>query len=189
MKVLEAAGHNGEDRKVWDDTLKEAFVKIEIRGGARTVKKQTSTCKVSDNVVNWEEQLALEHLDGAGELRILLCRPKPAGERGSSIIAACGIYMRDILDAVPIDKYFELFKPGEGLEGGFIRISMNYLRPDQVRNVNGLLQGSKKKGSLLPKVLLTAAVVAGGAFAYKTYQEKNGKKEEEPKKKGGWGKK
>lgn len=80
--------------------------------------------------------------------------------------------MRDILDAVPIDKYFELFKPGEGLEGGFIRISMNYLRPDQVRNVNGLLQGSKKKGSLLPKVLLTAAVVAGGAFAYKTYQEK-----------------
>jgi hypothetical protein len=27
VKVLEAAGHNGEDRKVWDDTLKEAFVK------------------------------------------------------------------------------------------------------------------------------------------------------------------
>lgn len=184
------------------------------------MQKQTSTCKVIDNVVNWEEQLALydiftmiyslyqltlileahhlitflffrEHLDGAGELRILLCRPKPAGERGSSIIAACGIYMRDILDAVPIDKYFELFKPGEGLEGGFIRISMNYLRPDQVRNVNGLLQGSKKKGSILPKLLLTAAVVAGGAFAFKTYQEKkekNGKKEE-PKKKGGWGKK
>ena len=86
-----------------------------------------------------------EHLDGAGELRILLCRPRPAGERGSSIVAACGIYMRDILDAVPIDKYFELFKPGEGQEGGFIRISMNYLRPDQVRNVDGLLAGDKKK--------------------------------------------
>jgi hypothetical protein len=27
VKVLEAAGHNGEDRKVWDDSLKEAFVK------------------------------------------------------------------------------------------------------------------------------------------------------------------
>ena len=53
--------------------------------------------------------------------------------------------MRDILDAVPIDKYFELFKPGEGQEGGFIRISMNYLRPDQVRNVDGLLAGDKKK--------------------------------------------
>ena len=41
--------------------------------------------------------------------------------------------MKDILEAVPIDKYFELFKPGEGAEGGFIRVSMNYLYPDQVR--------------------------------------------------------
>jgi hypothetical protein len=101
--------------------------------------------KVTDNVASWEEQLALEHLEGAGELRILLCKPKPAGERGSSILAACGIYMRDILDAVPIDKYFELFKPGEGADGGFIRISMNYLRPDQVRNPTALLAGEKKK--------------------------------------------
>jgi hypothetical protein len=27
VKVLEAAGHNSEDIKVWDDTLKEGFVK------------------------------------------------------------------------------------------------------------------------------------------------------------------
>ena len=30
VKVMEAAGHNGEDVKVWDDSLKEAFVKSEI---------------------------------------------------------------------------------------------------------------------------------------------------------------
>lgn len=30
--------------------------------------------------------------------------------------------MTDILDAVPIDKYFELFKPNAGGEGGYIRI-------------------------------------------------------------------
>lgn len=89
--------------------------------------------------------LCREHLDGAAELRILLCRPKPAGERGTSIISACGIYMRDILEAVPIDKYFELFKPGEGAEGGFIRISMNYLKPDQVRNVKDLVSKKKKR--------------------------------------------
>lgn len=55
--------------------------------------------------------------------------------------------MRDILDAVPIDKYFELFKPGEGSEGGFIRISMNYLLPDQVRNPEALLNGTARKSS------------------------------------------
>ncbi len=36
--------------------------------------------------------------------------------------------MNDILEAVPIDKYFELFKPNAGGEGGFIRIRMNFVR-------------------------------------------------------------
>lgn len=29
VKVLEAAGHNGDDLKVWDDSLKDIFVKSE----------------------------------------------------------------------------------------------------------------------------------------------------------------
>jgi hypothetical protein len=37
-----------------------------------------------------------------------------------------GIYVDDILEAVPIDKYFELFKPKNGGEGGFIRVAMNF---------------------------------------------------------------
>lgn len=39
-----------------------------------------------------------------------------------------GIFVNDIMDAVPIDKYFELFKPGAGGEGGFIRISMDFVK-------------------------------------------------------------
>lgn len=39
----------------------------------------------------------------------MLTSPKPSRvQSGTSIVAACGIYMRDILDAVPIDKYFEV---------------------------------------------------------------------------------
>ena len=41
---------------------------------------------------------------------------------------ATGIFVNDILDAVPIDKYFELFKPGAGGEGGYIRISINFVK-------------------------------------------------------------
>jgi hypothetical protein len=37
-----------------------------------------------------------------------------------------GIYVQDILDAVPIDKFFELFKPGVGGEGGYIRVGMTF---------------------------------------------------------------
>ena len=36
--------------------------------------------------------------------------------------------MNDIIEAVPIDKYFELFKPNAGGEGGYIRISMNFIK-------------------------------------------------------------
>ena len=41
-----------------------------------------------------------------------------------------GIFVQDILEAVPIDKYFELFKPGAGGEGGFIRVAMAFY-PDR----------------------------------------------------------
>ncbi len=37
-----------------------------------------------------------------------------------------GIYVNDIIEAVPIDKYFELFKPSAGGEGGFVRLSLDY---------------------------------------------------------------
>ncbi|DBA99045.1 TPA: hypothetical protein ACH3X1_014186 [Trebouxia sp. C0004] len=37
-----------------------------------------------------------------------------------------GIFVDDILDAVPIDKWFEMFKPGAAGEGGFIRVHMSF---------------------------------------------------------------
>lgn len=97
--------------------------------------------------------------------------------------------MKDILEAVPIDKYFELFKPGEGAEGGFIRVSMNYLYPDQVRDAGALLRGPRRRGGLLPKLLLLGALAAGGALAAKAAKERqeDARKKAAPVKKG-WGK-
>jgi len=47
--------------------------------------------------------------------------------RMSSMNAFCaGIFVDDILDAVPIDKWFEMFKPGAAGEGGFIRVHMSF---------------------------------------------------------------
>jgi hypothetical protein len=58
----------------------------------------------------------------------MLCKEKVSadGRKGVSVIAACGIFVKDILDNVPIDKYFELFKPNAGGEGGFIRIGIDF---------------------------------------------------------------
>lgn len=42
------------------------------------------------------------------------------------VSCGAGIFVSDILDAVPIDKYFELFKPSAGGEGGFIRLGLDF---------------------------------------------------------------
>ena len=67
--------------------------------------------------------------------------------------------MNDILDAVPIDKYFELFKPGAGGEGGYIRISINF--------VNDLKDLEKPAGalSLLASALLATSPTTRSEFS------------------------
>jgi hypothetical protein len=57
-----------------------------------------------------------------------------------------GIYVSDILDAVPIDKYFELFRPGAGGDGGFIRLSLDYGTEPPQHGYNGYGGGKKKRG-------------------------------------------
>lgn len=60
--------------------------------------------------------------------------PKPF----AAAIPAAGIFVSDILDAVPIDKYFELFKPSAGGEGGFIRLGLDFVRdPNELPRVRG----------------------------------------------------
>ena len=54
--------------------------------------------------------------------------PDMSGCKQTRVRLAAGIFVNDILDAVPIDKYFELFKPGAGGEGGYIRISINFVK-------------------------------------------------------------
>lgn len=49
-----------------------------------------------------------------------------------------GIFVTDILDAVPIDKYFELFKPSAGGEGGFIRLGLDFVKdPAELSRARG----------------------------------------------------
>lgn len=107
----------------------EAMVKVEVRGGPKSSKAQSKKASVIGHTITWDERLILEVAEEANELRIMLCRERYQGnKRGTSVIAACGIYVADILEAVPIDKYFELFKPNAGGEGGHIRIAMNFVQ-------------------------------------------------------------
>lgn len=125
--VTQASSRTKANDVVWDSAFAEGFVKVEVRGGPRNNKVVSSTKKVSDGLLEWNETLQLEVLEESRELRIVLCRPKISGSRtGSAVVAACGIFVDDILDAVPIDKWFEMFKPGAAGEGGFIRVHMSF---------------------------------------------------------------
>lgn len=200
LRVEEASGKTQKDQLIWDTTPAgglpfEAFVKVELRGGVRNVKAQTHKQSLVDDTVTWQEDLKLEVLDGSKELRLMLCREKyNNGKKGTAVIAACGIFVDDILDAVPIDKYFELFKPNAGGEGGFIRISMNYVKitdPALGADVTGQVvargavpaapvAGQKRKGGGFKKfliALITLGIVGAAAGTTATIISKKKKKE------------
>ncbi|GBF99656.1 hypothetical protein Rsub_12475 [Raphidocelis subcapitata] len=191
FRPIEASGLNKDEQYVWPSSDFEGFVKVELRGGPRNVKAATRRVGVQGSTIFWNEPLVLEVLDNANELRVMLCKDKvsqlPDGttKRGTQVVAACGIYVSDILDAVPIDKYFELFRPGAGGDGGFIRLSLDYSteRP-QYGYGNGVYSGGKQKkrrGWLLP-VLLLAVAGAGAFFGKKYYDEQQ--KDKKPAGKG-----
>lgn len=192
LVVEEASGRSSSDVFVWESfapagqaTL-EAFVKVELRGGIRNVKVQTRKSKLESETILWQEELRIEVPKGANELRLMLCRERDlaAGKKGTQVMAACGIFVSDIVDAVPIDKYFELFKPGGGGEGGYIRINMNYVKdlkeldnkaaveaPDSELNAAqaAAKQATKQKKKSNAKgaltVLLALGIAAAGAVA------------------------
>lgn len=190
MTVLEASGKNKEENYVWDGGNFEAYVKVELRGGSRNVKVATRKALVTGTTIQWNEPLTLEVLDNANELRVMLCKDKVMQtsngvKKGTTVVAACGIYVNDILDAVPIDKYFELFKPSAGGEGGFIRLGLDFAKdaaslPKGVGLLNGQTGGAadtggkkgKKKGGGWWKKALGLLLVAGAAAAGYHYSKK-----------------
>lgn len=127
VTVTQASSRTKANEVVWEDAFNEGFVKVEVRGGPRNIKVQSTLKPVIEGMLEWNETLELEVLEESRELRIVLCREKRSGTRvGSAVVAACGIFVEDILDAVPIDKWFEMFKPGAAGEGGFIRVYMSF---------------------------------------------------------------
>eukprot|EP00775_Hariotina_reticulata_P011665 gene11665-11808_t len=206
ITALEASGKNKDENYVWDSANFEGYIKVELRGGSRNVKVATKKAPVSGTAIQWNESMTLEVLEGANELRVMLCRDKivqggSGPKRGTSVIAACGIFVSDILDAVPIDKYFELFKPSAGGEGGFIRLGLDFVKdPAELSRARGdglangipaagsTAQGSgsrKRKGrGLLWKIpfslVVLGAAAAGGYWGWKQYEEQRDKKGKKP---------
>ena len=56
-----------------------------------------------------------------------------------------GIYVSDILEAVPLDKFFMLYRPGAGGEGGFIRLGLDY-STEAPQLARGERQGGRGRG-------------------------------------------
>lgn len=173
VRVEEASGKNRAEQYVWDQESFECFVKAEVRGGVRPVKATTAKAMVKDGQISWQEDLNLEVTEGATELRLLLCREKTTnGKKGVSVITACGIFVKDILEAVPIDKYFEMFKPGSGQEGGYIRLRMRLTTPGEVssRETSGTATTKKNKSGVTKAVLL-GGVIAAAALIFKRFKK------------------
>lgn len=199
LNVEEASGRNKDNQYIWDFQDFLGWVKVELRGGPTNVKVQTTPKEIVGTSISWKQELQLEVAEGANELRLMLCKEKvsPDGRKGVSVIAACGIFVKDILDNVPIDKYFELFKPNAGGEGGFIRIGIDFRPKDSgssapaaveqpangevARSVPAKIVKATKKsggGGGVLKIVLPIVVVAAGVFGFLQVKKRSDKKEE-----------
>lgn len=54
--------------------------------------------------------LSSDLTEDSTELRLLLCKKKDGVATQNTVLSAAGIYVKDILRAAPIVKYFDLFK-------------------------------------------------------------------------------
>jgi len=194
MTIHEAWGVSKEQEPVWDETFKEGYVRVEVRGGNKTQKTTTFTQSVENYSMDWRQDLRLELTESSKELRIMLCREKPrdqAVKKSAFVVAACGIFVKDILDAVPIDKAFELFKPGEtdSTLGGYIRVTLrtgpnvpsvptieegeSRAHEEEVANADEEgEQPTNKSGNLLRILLLAGLAATITIFRIKTHHKK-----------------
>ena len=132
----------------------------------RATKVVTKTAKVSSDMkMTWKQPLYLQLSETSSELRLLLCREKQSDEKRSvNVVTACGIFVTDIIDAAPIDKYFEMFKPGSGKEGGFVRLKISVLTEEETRarqQGDSTQQGGGKFKRLLALTALITTTVLG----------------------------
>ncbi|CAD7702723.1 unnamed protein product [Ostreobium quekettii] len=193
ITVQEASGKSKDQEVLWEPSFTEGFVRVEVRGGPKTIKATTLTQSVQNLAISWKQELRVEVTDESKEMRIMLCKEKPRDATGTrrktDILAACGIYVKDILEAVPIDKYFELFKPGDSPEralGGFIRVTLRGQSANQgrvpaelARKPTAATQGRAqpsapadgRKGRGFGRILILCGLAAAVAVA-KTLQKK-----------------
>lgn len=117
------------------------------------------TSRASDvravNTLAHESIFCRDLTESAQELRLLLCRKtNKDGKERVTVVTACGIFVNDILEAAPIDKYFEMFKPGSGDEGGYVRLKMQMISEEELK--------AKQSGArdLSPRLNLSAGPVS-----------------------------
>lgn len=146
-----------------------AFVKVELRGNENS-KFSTHAVKLDKDTLTFDYKMKLDLTEDATELRFLLC--KRSTTQQNTVVSAAGIYVKDIIRASPVIKYFDLFKSyGSGF-GGAIKLKLEVLDAATTAAANGSTAapgGADKaakggKGAFPGGVLTKLAIVAAVAF-------------------------
>ena len=101
---------------------------VELKGQSGSVQKvNSSTSRIKDGVAVFNAAIDLEVKDGSEELRLLVCKKKPGAANVAQVVAAAGIFVKDIMKMGAISKDFDLYKPGgDGNLGGKITLDMKF---------------------------------------------------------------
>jgi len=119
VRVISATNINPDKIKDLD-----VYVKVEMRGQVDLVKARTAIGKwQEDGTLRFDERLTLPIPPGAEEIRLKVCKDKKRYPlQSGNAVCNAGIYLRDLLRFVPIEKEFGLFRPTDKTAGGTIKM-------------------------------------------------------------------
>lgn len=93
----------------------------------RTKQARTSSYPSVGGAIVWNETFEFKVVTGKEELRFHVCNSKSKDRSYYSRIAACGLYLKDILNArLPLRNRFQMFSIKKGLEVGNLGLYLSW---------------------------------------------------------------
>lgn len=90
-------------------------------------KAQTRSYPSVGGAIVWNETFEFEGVTGDEELCLHLCNRKKKDKKAYRRIAACGLYLKDILGArLPLRNRFQMFTPKKGQEAGELGLHLSW---------------------------------------------------------------
>lgn len=120
----------GKQRKYIDENIDEnawKYLTGTMMFAGRVQQADTRSFPSVGGAIVWNETFEFEGVTGDEELCLHLCNRKKKGKTSYKRIAACGLYLKDVLKArLPLRNRFQMFDPKKNQQAGELGLHLSW---------------------------------------------------------------